>query len=156
MRRILASACVAVSLIAAPSAPQVFADALPMPVELNDLQKLLVGFWREDGSASPMGMGHGSVTRVLVFGNDTLAIAQLYGISYVNDFGSNAMSGSWTATRTSETTVDVNFTQGPENGTTFRLVFEGNDAFVLTDLENEWLSPSRFSRQGASPVREME
>lgn len=156
MRRLIASACVALSVIAVPFASLARADALPMPVELNDLQKLLVGFWREDGSASPMGLGHGSVTRVLVFGNDTLAIAQLYGISYVNDFGSNAMSGSWTATRTSETTVDVTFTQGPENGTTYRLVFEGNDAFVLTDLENEWLSPSRFSRQGASPVRDVQ
>lgn len=156
MRRIFASACVAVSLMAAPFASLARADALPMPVELNDMQKLLVGFWREDGSAYPIGRGHGSVSRVLVFGNDTMTVAQLYGISYVNDFGSNAMTGSWTAIRTSETTVDVTFTQGPENGTTYRLVFEGNDAFVLTDLENEWLSPSRFSRMGTSPVREME
>lgn len=156
MRRILASACVAVSLIAAPSAPQVFADALPMPVELNDMQKLLVGFWTEDGFAHPMGRGHGAVRRVIVFGNDTMTVAQLFGVTYVNDFSTNALGGSWTATRVDDSTIDVMMTQGPENGTTFRLVFEGNDAFVLTDLENEWLSPSRFSRQGASPVREME
>ncbi len=128
------------------------ADALPMTVELNDMQRLFVGYWQEQSPAYPQGMGHGSTLRVIAFGNDTMTVVQLYGIPQVNDFGTNAIGGNWTATRVDDVTIDVTMTQGPQNGTTFRLVFEGNDAFVLTDLENTWLSPSRFTRLGGSPV----
>lgn len=154
MRRFLASALLAVSMMTAASVGGAHADALPMPVELNDTQKLLVGFWTEDGFAYPVGLGHSGVRRVLVFGNDTMTVAQLYGVGWVNDFSANSMGGSWTATQVDVNTIDVVMTQGPENGTTYRLVFEGKDAFVLTDLENTWLSPSRFTRMGVSPIRE--
>ena len=145
MKRLVLSLAVA---LGAASVPAARADALPMPVELNEFQQLLVGTWREDNAVMPLGLGHGMTRRMIAFGNNSVAMLYFGGISYANEFNAGAMVGAWTAQRVDPTTIKVTMTQSSERGTEWTLVFEGEDAFVLTDAEWANLPPSRFSRDG--------
>lgn len=145
MKKLVLSIALALTAISAPAAR---ADALPMPVEMNEFQQLLVGIWREDTGVMPVGLGHGYTTRTIAFGNGSVAMLYFGGISYSNEYNAGAMIGSWTAERVDDKTLKVTMTQSPERGTEWTLVFEGDDAFVLTDSEWSNLPPSRFSRDG--------
>lgn len=145
MKKLLLSLVVA---CAAVQTPAVRADALPMPMELNEFQHLLAGTWREDKPAMSVGLGHGFTLRTIAFGNSTVAMLYFAGLSYSNEYNAGAMVGTWTAERIDAKTVKVTMTQSPERGTEWTMVFEGENAFVLTDSEWSNLAPSRFSRDG--------
>jgi len=145
MKKLVLSIALALATVSAPAAR---ADAIPMPVELNEFQQLLVGTWREDTGVMPIGLGHSYTTRTIAFGNGSVAMLYFGGISYSNEYNAGAMIGSWTAERVDAKTLKVKLTQSPERGTEWTLVFEGEDAFVLTDSEWANLPASRFSRDG--------
>lgn len=128
------------------------ADAIPMPVELDEIQELLIGEWHEDSSVMSTGLGHSATTRTIAFGNDSVAMLYFGGISYSNDYGARAVIGTWTAERVDARTVKVKMVQSAERGTEWTLVFDGNDAFIFSDAEWSNLPPSRFSRIGARIV----
>ncbi len=130
------------------SVPAARADALPMPVELDAFQELLIGIWREDKAVSSVGLGHGYTQRTIAFGNNRVALLYVGALAYSNEYNAGALVGSWMAERIDGKTVKVKVTQSPERGTEWTLVFEGEDAFVLSDSEWSNLPPSRFSRDG--------
>ena len=131
-------------------ATQARADALPMPQTLDEFQGLLIGIWDEQGAAYPApGMlGHSQVTRVITFGNSSFGMLFFSSIAMVNEFNGGAMVGTWKAERVDDKTLKVTMSQDPEHGTTYLLVFDGDNAFVMTDAEQSYLIPSRFVRRG--------
>jgi hypothetical protein len=81
MRMVILAVSAALGL--APAMPA-WADAIPMPVALNEFQQLLVGEWHEDSSVMSTGLGHSSTTRTIAFGNDSVAMLYFGGTSYTD------------------------------------------------------------------------
>lgn len=130
-------------------APAAVADAIPAPMELNEYQAALIGYWKEEGMAnSPYGYGHGSQQRVLAIANETMVITTLAGTVPSNEYHATTLSGSWRGTRVDDKTVKITLDQGGGRGTELTLVFEGEDAFTLADAERQHLPPARFVRMG--------
>ena len=134
------------------AAPAALADALPMPVELNAEQKLLIGVWQEQNAVMPEGLGHSFTLRTLAFGNDQLTMMTFGGISYSNEYGSSAMVGTWTAKRIDEKTLLVTLDQGGGRGTELTLVFDGAGSFTMQDKERSMLPASAFRRATPPPA----
>lgn len=143
--------CAALALAGPALAPFAAADALPMPVELNAEQKALIGVWQENTEVMPEGLGHSFQLRTLAFGNDQLTMMTYGGISYSNEYDSNAMRGGWSAKRVDDKTLQVTLDQGGGRATVLTIVFEGPDRFVLSDAERAMFPPSVFNRVGAGP-----
>ena len=61
-----------------------------------------------------------------------------------------ATRGTWTAKRQDEKTLIVTLDQGEGRGTVLTLVFDGKDAFTLSDAEMSRYPASRFTRVPAS------
>jgi hypothetical protein len=122
------------------------ADAIPMPVELTAEQKMLVGVWQEEKAVMPTGLGHSFTLRTIAFGNTDLTLLTFGGISYSNDYGTNAMRGTWTASRPDKTTIAVTLDQGEGRAKILTIVFDGADRFTLSDSEQGYLPPSIFHR----------
>lgn len=131
-----------------------FADAIPPPAQLSAMQKQLIGVWQEEKmTASRWATGHVQVLRTLIIGNDTLIYGALRGIQPSNEFGTKALLGRWAAVRADPKTVILTLDQGSGRGTVFTLVFEGDDAFTMTDKEDPVVPPGRFKRAVPTPVR---
>lgn len=147
--RLTAALAFAVSLAAAPVliAPA-FADAIPMPEQMSAEQVLLVGVWQEDRPILPEGLGHWFIQRTIAFGNDNATILEFGGIAPSNSFATAAKPGKWTVKRQDDKTLVVTLDQGDGRGTTLTLVFESEDAFVLSDSEMGRFPASRFTRVG--------
>ena len=112
---------------------------------------MLIGVWQEEKAVMPTGLGHSFTFRTIAFGNTDLTLLTFGGISYSNDYGTNAMRGTWTATRPDKHTVAVTLDQGDGRAKTLTLVFDGADRFTLSDSEQTYLPPSVFRR--VSPAR---
>jgi len=149
---VLATALLAAPVFIAPLdlGSLAFADAIPMPEELTAEQKLLIGVWQEEKPILPIGLGHSFSLRTLAFGNDSVTILDFGGIAPSSMFDTSATKGKWTAMRKDKTTLIVTLDQGEGRGTTLTLVFDGKDAFTLTDGENSRYPESRFTRVAAS------
>ncbi|MFT3809899.1 MAG: hypothetical protein QM698_08270 [Micropepsaceae bacterium] len=145
----LTAFAIAAALIAAPSftAPA-RADAIPMPEALSAEQVVLIGVWQEEKPLLPEGLGHWFIQRTLAFGNDEATILEFGGIAPSNSFSTAAKRGKWTARRQDDKTLLVTLDQGEGRGTVLTLVFEGDDAFVLSDAEMGRFPPARFTRVG--------
>ena len=144
---------IAAALIGTPVA--VYADAIPPQKVMTEAQAKLVGTWQEkDWTQSHWGMGHSQMRRTLIVGNETITISTLWGILPSNEFGTRSVSGTWTSTRKNAKTLVIKLDQGGGRGTELTLVFDGPDAFALSDSEAAMVQqPARFERQGKSPVR---
>jgi hypothetical protein len=129
------------------------ADAIPPRKVLNPMQEALVGVWQEnEWTQSRWGLGHSQARRTLLIGNENLTVATLGGILPSNEFSTRAVTGAWSAARKDAKTVVVRVDQGGGRGTVLTLVWDGPDSFLLSD-EEMIVAPSRFVRQGNSPVR---
>jgi hypothetical protein len=130
----------------------VYADAIPPRKELNAIQASLVGVWQEDAwTQSNWGLGHSQAWRTLIVGNETLTLASLWAILPSNEFSTRTISGAWTSARKDAKTLAITLDQGGGRGTILTLIWDGPDAFMLTDQEL-MVQPSRFVRAGKSPV----
>lgn len=147
MRMIIAAAFAA-ALSAAP--PNAAADAIPMPETLSAEQEALIGIWQETKVTYPEGLGHSFVLRTLIFGNSDVSMMVFNGVQPAKMFGSYAVRGTWSAKRQDETTLVVTLDQGEGRGTVLTLVFDGPDAFTLSDAEWSYYPPSKFTRVGAA------
>lgn len=145
MLKALFAAAAFAAVLAAPAAR---ADALPMPLELNEFQAELIGVWEQQGWSYPQGLGHAGQTGAIAFGNDDMTILTLVGVPMVGDLGTRATAGSWTAKRLDEKTVEVTLDQGGGRGTVLTLTFDGPDAFTMVNAEQSYLSPGKFVRVG--------
>ena len=131
----------------------VHADAIPPRKELSQSQHMLVGTWQEEKwTQSRWGLGHSQARRTLIVGNENLTIASLNAILPSNEFSTRAISGAWTAMQKDAKTTVLMVDQGGGRGTELTLIWDGNDAFMLTD-QDMMVAPSRFVRAGPSPVR---
>lgn len=155
----LATLTLAAAMLAAPAvlpliAAPARADALPMPEQLTDEQKLLIGVWQQESPVMPEGLGHGFTLRTVAFGNENVTILDFGGVAPADYFATNATKGKWTATRTDASTLVVTLDQGEGRGTTLTLVFDGKDAFTLSDAEMSRFPATRFTRVPASRSRD--
>lgn len=150
--RSLIAAVFAVSLAASPA---VRADAIPMPEQLNDAQLQLIGVWQEEKPLWPTGLGHSYLFRTVAFGSSDMTILNSSGIPPANMYATSAVRGDWTAKRDGDKTLVVTLTQSDARGTTLTLVFDGPDAFTLTDAEADRYGPSRF-RRVTEPVKQID
>lgn len=129
------------------------ADAIPPRKVLNPMQEALAGVWQEqDWTQSRWGLGHSQARRTLLIGNETLTIATLSGILPSNEFATRAITGAWSAAQKDAKTYVVKVDQGGGRGTMLTLVWDGPDSFLFSD-EEMMVAPSRFVRQGKSPIR---
>ena len=80
------------------------------------------------------------------FGNNDLTLLTYSGVPPANMYATSGLRGEWTAKRQDDKTLIVTLTQSAERGTELTLVFDGPDAFMLTDAEADRFGPSRFRR----------
>lgn len=145
--RLATAFALAAALIAAPAAVSTaYADAIPMPEQLSAEQLQLVGVWQEEKPLWPTGLGHSFLFRTLAFGNNDLTLLTYSGVPPANMYATSGLRGEWTAKRQDDKTLIVTLTQSAERGTELTLVFDGPDAFMLTDAEADRFGPSRFRR----------
>ena len=138
---VLAAACAAAARTAR-------ADALPMPIELNEFQAELIGMWQQQGWSYPQGLGHSAQIETIAFGNEDMTIIGLGGVPMVADMRTRAVTGTWTARRLDRKTIEVTLDQGSDRGTVLTLVFDGPDAFTMTNAEESYMTPGKFQRVG--------
>lgn len=146
MRKTLAFAFAATLLAAPTGLAPAFADAIPMPEELNAEQLLLTGVWQEEAPLWPAGLGHSFFYRTVAFGNSDVTILTYSGVSAANMYATSGLRGDWSAVRQDDKTLVVTLTQSAERGTVLTLVFDGPDSFMLTDAESDRYPASRFRR----------
>lgn len=150
MRLTLVFAFAALLGTAPPCLAPAYADAIPMPEELNAEQKLLIGVWQEAAPLLPEGLGHGFMLRTLAAGNTDMTILEFGGVAPSDMFSTSATRGTWTAKRQDDKTLIVTLDQGEGRGTILTLVFDGKDAFTLSDSEMSRYPASRFTRVPAA------
>jgi hypothetical protein len=153
MRLKLALAFAAGLVAAAPH--QAHADAIPMPEQLSAEQLQLIGVWQEEKPLWPTGLGHSYLFRTIAFGNTDVTILTSSGIAAANIYATSGLRGDWTAKQQDDKTLVVTLTQSDARGTTLTLVFDGPDAFTLTDAEADRFGPSRF-RRVTDPVKQID
>lgn len=142
MRTLIAAAFIAALAVS----PAAHADAIPMPEQLNAEQLQLIGVWQEEKPLWPTGLGHSYLFRTLAFGSNDLTLLTYSGVPPANMYATSGLRGEWTAKRQDDKTLVVTLTQSAERGTVLTLVFDGPDAFTLTDAEADRFGPSRFRR----------
>ena len=129
--------------------PLAYADAIPAPEDVSDLQKALIGTWHEDSCVMPQGLGHGCLQRVYVFGNEGFAEAQFSAMSMSNTWGSFARNGQWTATRVDAKTVKVSVTFTDNSTADLTLTLDSDRAFQLVSASDfAMFPPTHFTRLG--------
>jgi hypothetical protein len=135
----------ALALAAALSQGHALADALPPPMELNEVQKALLGCWQQDGFSGSQGRGHYSATQIVCFANDQITIVYFSGIDYSRYYQTTAVLGSWSGERARDGTITVTLDQSEGRGTVLTLTPDG-DSYMFSDAENGLYAPGRITR----------
>jgi hypothetical protein len=114
---------------------------------LGETQQALMGIWQEDGwTSAGWGHGHGAARRTIAIANTDMSILNLVGVRPSRDYNTSVIKGGWSAERVDESTLKVILTQGEGRGTELTIVFEGPDAFTMTNAETPGYGAARFTR----------
>lgn len=123
------------------------ADAIPPRMTLNETQVALMGIWQEDSwTNAGWGYGHGTARRTIAIANADMSILTLVGVRPSKDYNTSVIKGAWSAEKIDGTTLKVILSQGEGRGTELTIVFDGPDAFTMTNQETPGYGAARFSR----------
>lgn len=84
--------------------PAAFADVMPPPEEITDVQKQIVGVWQQDALG---GLGHGEGLETMFFVKDRCTIVSFTAMTSENIYGLGEFGGAYTAERISENEIRV-------------------------------------------------
>lgn len=99
----------AFALAAIVAAPLAFADVLPPPEDITDVQQQLVGVWQQD---APAGLGHGDGLETMFIAKDRYTIVGFSGMDGLHIYSIGEIGGDYTADRVSATEIKVTLSMG--------------------------------------------
>ena len=86
-----------------------FADVLPPPEQITDLQQQLVGVWQQD---KPAGLGHGDGLETMFIAKDRYTIVSFSGIDDLHIYSIGQTGGGYTVDRVSANEITVTLSMG--------------------------------------------
>jgi hypothetical protein len=103
MRRIAFATALFVSL-----ATPAFADVIPPPEPITDVQQAMVGAWQQTGPSGMM--GHGEGVETLAFDKERVASIYMFALPPSAMYQAVGKRGTWTGERVSDTEIKVTIT----------------------------------------------